>query len=281
MLKKLCKKIKYKRYILLACIIIFLLSITTKLETVTYTVKSKKINNTIKIALVTDLHGCYYGENQEELISAIDKENPDIILLGGDIFDDKVPYENSEIFLKKIAHKYPLYYVNGNHEYWSNDIENIYAIINKYDVTILDGDYDKIEINGQWINIFGITDPDIVKYTNSEYNIYNQLNTLEEVNRDNNFSILLAHRPEFINTYLNYDYDLITSGHAHGGQWRLPYLINGLFAPNQGLFPKYAGGGYDFDSVTFIVSRGLARESTKIPRIFNNPELVIINLESE
>lgn len=92
------------------------------------------------------------------------------------------------------------------------------------------------------------------------------------------FTLLLAHRPEYIDHYLDYNFDLILSGHAHGGQWRLPGIINGLYAPNQGLFPKYAGGQYNINGTVFIVSRGLSRESTRIPRIFNRPELVIIDI---
>ena len=95
------------------------------------------------------------------------------------------------------------------------------------------------------------------------------------------FSVLLAHRPERIEDYLQYPFDLIVSGHAHGGQWRIPGILNGLLAPNQGFFPPYAGGQYDFADTTLIVSRGLARESTRIPRIFNRPELVVIDLVPE
>jgi predicted MPP superfamily phosphohydrolase len=91
-------------------------------------------------------------------------------------------------------------------------------------------------------------------------------------------TVLLAHRPEYIDSYLDYDFDLILSGHAHGGQWRIPLLINGLYAPNQGWFPKYAGGRYELGNSTFIVSRGLAKESVRVPRIFNPPELVVIDI---
>ena len=92
---------------------------------------------------------------------------------------------------------------------------------------------------------------------------------------------MLAHRPERIKDYLAYGFDLILSGHAHGGQWRIPGLLNGLLAPNQGLFPQYAGGRYDWEGTVFLVSRGLARESTRVPRIFNPPELVAVDLVPE
>lgn len=94
------------------------------------------------------------------------------------------------------------------------------------------------------------------------------------------FTVLLAHRPERIDKYAaTGDFDLVVSGHAHGGQVRIPGLINGLFAPNQGFFPKYAGGQYEVDGTTLVVSRGLARESTRIPRVFNRPELVLVEIQ--
>jgi predicted MPP superfamily phosphohydrolase len=92
------------------------------------------------------------------------------------------------------------------------------------------------------------------------------------------YSILLAHRPEHIDQYLNYGFDLVLSGHSHGGQWRIPFILNGLYAPDQGFFPKYAGGKYEHGSTIHIVGRGLSKNSTRIPRIFNPPELVIIEL---
>lgn len=90
--------------------------------------------------------------------------------------------------------------------------------------------------------------------------------------------MLLSHRPELFETYQKYGFDLVLSGHAHGGQWRIPGVLNGLFAPDQGLFPEYAGGRYDYAEGTMIVSRGLARESTPVPRIFNRPEVVIVDI---
>ena len=92
------------------------------------------------------------------------------------------------------------------------------------------------------------------------------------------FTILLTHRPERVEAYQGRGFDLILAGHAHGGQWRLPGVVNGLLAPDQGLFPAYAGGRYELEGSTLIVSRGLARESTRVPRIFNRPELVIIDV---
>ena len=91
-------------------------------------------------------------------------------------------------------------------------------------------------------------------------------------------SILLSHRPERVADYTGRGFDLVLSGHAHGGQWRIPLLGVGLIAPNQGLFPRYAGGTYNLEGTTLVVSRGLARESTRIPRLYNPPEVVVVDL---
>ena len=93
------------------------------------------------------------------------------------------------------------------------------------------------------------------------------------------YTILLAHRPEELELYASLGFDLVLTGHAHGGQWRIPGVLNGLYAPDQGLFPRYAGGRYELDGTVMIVSRGLARESTRVPRFYNRPELVMIELK--
>ena len=93
------------------------------------------------------------------------------------------------------------------------------------------------------------------------------------------YTILLSHRPELTKEYTALAFDAVVCGHAHGGQWRLPGLINGVYAPHQGIFPKFAGGLYDLGTTTLIVSRGLARETTLVPRIFNRPELVIMEIQ--
>ncbi len=265
--------------IMAVLIFILILALDNRLELRRYTIETEKIEGDVKVLLLTDLHSCSYGENQMDLISAIHKEKPDVILLGGDIYDDEMPNENTTLVLEAIADKYPCYYVTGNHEYWTNDIEPILDLFRGFGITILEGTYDTIEIRGQEINICGVSDSDNIYYTYSNYSIYRQLDDLANVHENGNYTILLAHRPEQIERYRQYNFDLVLSGHAHGGQWRLPGVINGLYAPNQGLFPKYAGGQYDFEELTFIVSRGLAKESTRVPRLFNPPELIVIELK--
>ncbi len=267
------KKKRKKRMIkiLLIVLIIFIaIGLDVRLKVVHYKFKG---SCNVKIAHITDLHGCRYGDNMQTLVDAIESEQPDIIVYTGDIFDDDVPYKNSRIFMERTT-QYPSFYVNGNHEFYSRDLDTIYGIIEENKVTILNDETVSLDINGDKLNISGIEDP------MSRKNLNDQLSALDV--EEDAYNVLLSHRPENINTYLTKDFDLILCGHAHGGQWRIPYLVNGVFAPNQGIFPKYAGGLYDFDDTHFIVSRGLARESTRwVPRIYNRPELVIIEIEKE
>lgn len=275
-------KKKYLRLFGIILLIAFLFAaFDVRLKTVHYTIESDKIHFSIRIALVTDLHSCKYGEEQKTLVSAVNKEEPDIVLLGGDIFDDVISDDNTKIFLQAISNKYPTYYVTGNHEYWSRRVDGMLDWLRENDIEILDGKTTFININGQLISLSGVDDPDVKRYTEKEKDFYDQLEEVGANKDDDLFTILLAHRPAFVDEYLKYNFDLILCGHAHGGQWRIPYILNGIFAPDEGWLPSYAGGLYDFDNSQMIVSRGLARESTRVPRIFNRPELVIIELKAK
>ncbi len=247
---------------------------SNELKITNYKVKSSKVNDNIKIAVIADLHSCSYGDNQLELLDAIDKETPDIVVLVGDIIDDDLPIFNSIKVIKHLNDNYKSYYVTGNHEYKTGCIDYIKDLFNENNIKVLDGKIDQIEIKNNIINISGVDD-----YFVGD-NVFNkQLYSINENIDYNNYSVLLSHRPEHIDKYKKYDFDLIISGHAHGGQWRIPGLINGVLAPNQGLLPKYAGGLYNHGKVKHVVSRGLAKESTRfIPRIYNRPELVIISI---
>lgn len=257
------------------------------LKVVPYTVKADAAAQPIRVALVTDLHSCAYGEDQRELLEAIEKEAPDLLLLGGDIFDHEIPNDRAVAFLKGIQGKYPCYYVTGNHEYWSGKegFAEKMAILDSCGVIRLSGEMDTIEIKGTKLNICGVDDP--YAWADNGYPIENKDSSYQEqvarvaaLAKDGRCTILLAHRPELLDVYSQYDFDLVLCGHAHGGQWRIPGLLNGLYAPNQGLFPGLAGGQYEKNGTVMIVSRGLARESTGMPRFYNRPELVIIDLES-
>ena len=262
-----------KRMLLLAAAVLLLVLLLfagdARLLTVTYTVQSDKVESPVRLAVLTDLHSCVYGEDQQELLAAVAALKPDAVLLGGDIVDDKMPEEAAWKTVASLAEAYPCAYVTGNHEWWSGEAERMCAQMEQLGVAVLRGDSVVWTLNGQTIVVCGMDDPDSGE---------DQLFAAAGGVRDDALTLLLAHRPERIRDYLQYPFDLIVSGHAHGGQWRLPGVINGLYAPDQGLFPRYAGGRYDFEDSVFLVSRGLARESTMIPRFFNRPELVLAEI---
>ena len=263
--------------------IFFLCGISYKLTVKCYTVQTEKLNGNIRIAFVADLHSCSYGEKMELLTDEIDKQKPDVVLLGGDIFDNRLPNDNSELFLEEISNRYPCYYVTGNHEYWSGE-ENFnrqMAILKKYGVTRLSGETAEFSADGETINLCGVDDPCAGSYVSGTVKSFEE--QIKDVNRaaeNGKFTLLISHRPEMMPLYSQYDFDLVLSGHNHGGQWRIPGLVNGVYAPmGQGFFPKYTGGEYDENGTKMIISRGLAKETTWVPRIYNRPELVIVDLK--
>lgn len=259
--------------IVLGVLVLLLLAAAfdVRLRVVTYEIASDKVTAPVRLAVVSDLHSCAYGEGQRTLLDAVAAQEPDAVLMTGDIVDDEMPEENAWTTIAGLAEAYPCFYVTGNHEWWIEDTERVLQRMEELGVAVLQGESASLEVYGQSINFCGIDDPDSGE---SEA----QLSEIGWSVTENTFTVLLAHRPERIVSYLAYPFDLVLSGHAHGGQWRIPGLLNGLYAPHQGLFPTYAGGRYDFEGTTFIVSRGLARESTRVPRIFNRPELVIVDI---
>ncbi|MBP3753895.1 MAG: metallophosphoesterase [Lachnospiraceae bacterium] len=236
----------------------------------------KETGEGVRIVLVTDLHSCFYGKGQHRLISMIDKEKPDIVLLGGDIFDDKLSDDNAKLLLEDLVTKYPCYYVTGNHEYWSERVDEMKAYLESIGVSVLEGECETVEINGATIDICGVDDPTrLFLRTWLE-----QLDTAYEQTDEDHIRILVTHRPEEVSVYEKYDYDLIVAGHAHAGQFRIPFINRGVFAPNQGYMAEYVSGTYELSNGSvMVVSRGLARESTPAPRYFNHPEIVVIDLE--
>jgi len=267
--------------VLLVNLFINLFTSCGTISTKTYQVKTDMLEEekVIKIALISDLHSTIYGKDQSILINKVKDIKPDLIMLTGDIFDDVVPMTGTKLFLSGIYGIAPIFYVTGNHEYWSRNMEEIREVLTFHGVTILTDTYTIIKIKDTEIIIAGIDDPEKQKYETQDYNQNESMeNAFRELDEIKVYKILMAHRPERIETYKKYSFDLVLSGHAHGGQVRIPYVINGLYAPHQGVFPKYAGGVYTHGKLTHIVSRGLS-VNPWLPRIFNPPELVIIIVE--
>lgn len=251
-----------------------------RMTSVEYQLQSDKISS-LRIAFISDLHNSLYGKNQSELITAVDKAKPDIVVFGGDMADKTQDFspDNSYIAAEYFGKNYRCYYSMGNHEYSRGDSDKIKEDLSAYGITVLEGSSETIEINGSEIEICGLFSPDLyIETPDGEF--ISQLDAVSAPQSDSRYRILIAHFPELIDEYLTGGFDLVLSGHAHGGQWRIPGILNGFFAPGQGFFPKYAGGRYTHGNTEHIVSRGLWKPSTllAIPRIFNRPELVIVEI---
>lgn len=243
-----------------------------------YNITTDKIQNGFTIVQLSDLHSTSYGKNQKRLIQKIDNANADIILLTGDIVDDINPEEAAYILLRDLVTKYPVYYVDGNHEVWHDNTQKIYQEIQAIGVHILDNTYEKVTINDDQVILAGIMDPSERKQRAKEATVIENLESTGLKALDNeSFTILLSHRPEYYELYGEYPVDLTLTGHAHGGQVRIPFLLNGVFAPDQGYKPEYAGGLYNMESYELVVSRGLSL-NPRLPRVFNPPEVVIIQV---
>lgn len=244
-----------------------------RLRVASYTVESKKLTGCVRLAFVSDLHGGSYGEHQKDLLDAIAALRPSAVLFGGDILDDTLPAGPAWELLAAVGQAYPSYLVTGNHEIRRGGLELFKRSLTDLGIQVLDGRLLLLEVDGQIIQLCGADDPE---YDPERF--WQQLDSASENLDPHIFSVLLSHRPEHVARCLPYGFDLMLSGHAHGGQWRIPGLINGVFAPGQGLLPPYAGGLYSFGGQALLVSRGLARGTVPVPRVFNPPELVGITL---
>ncbi len=243
--------------------------------------------NGCKILQISDLHNKEFGANQKNLISLTKEINPDIIVITGDLIDSRrTNKDNMNIatsYIKSAVDIAPVYYVSGNHESRSDLYEELKIIFEEYGVINMDNTHKNIQLNGVTISLLGLADIcfnpiNNYEHPNSPFSFDEILGNLKTESK-NNFTILLSHRPELITLYAKENIDLVFSGHAHGGQIRLPFS-GGIIAPNQGFFPKYTSGIHRLNSTSLVISRGLGN-SLAPQRIFNRPELVVVTLSNE
>ncbi len=235
-----------------------------------------------KILQISDLHNKNFDGS---LIKLVEESKPDIIVITGDLIDRR----NTDIkvaiqLVKQLSTRAPTYYVTGNHEQLSDQYDELMKEMKKLDLHLLDNSYVTLSNMGDEVGIIGVADPAIVQsestylWNNDENYMTESIEKLHK-NSKTDFNILLSHRPELFNVYKDSQIDLVFSGHAHGGQVRLP-LIGAAVAPNQGFFPKYTEGMYCEDSTSMVVSRGLGNSIIPV-RINNPPEVVLVTLIKE
>ena len=256
----------------------------TALELNTYTVTSARLPECFdgyRIAHVSDLHNAEMGEDNEKLLTMLREADPDMIAITGDLLDSRST--NVEIalnFIREAVKIAPCYYVTGNHEARVNEYEELKTGLISAGVIILEDAQTEISMEGETITLIGVNDPSYQTdylFGDSETVMSSKLTELH-TDRDG-FTILLSHRPELFDTYADHDVDLVLSGHAHGGQFRLPF-IGGVVAPNQGLFPEYDAGIYTEGNTSMLVSCGIGNSILPF-RINNRPEVILIELQAE
>ena len=282
---------KRKKFIFLAVMAAVLVALViwiawgnTALELNTYTISSSKLPQSFdgyRIAHVSDLHNAEMGKDNETLLTMLRDADPDIIAITGDLIDSRnTDIEVALQFVREAVKIAPCYYVTGNHEARVSEYGELKAGMEAAGVTVLEDVRTEISMEGETITLIGINDPSYQTdylFGDSE----TVMNTkLEELHSEKDgFTILLSHRPELFDAYTDHGMDLVLSGHAHGGQFRLPF-IGGVVAPNQGLFPEYDAGIYTEGNTNMLVSRGVGNSILPF-RINNRPEVILIELQAE
>ena len=269
--------------IIIVLIIIYLYFENNAIQITNIDVKDQSIPNSFKnfkIVHISDLHNKEFGKSQKNVINKIKETNPDIIVITGDIIDSyDTNVKISADFINGISKIAPVYYVPGNHESRIlDDYISLKTQMQTAGVHVLENEFITISKGNDKINIIGMNDPSFeylkLEGITDEEIVVNNLSVLTK--NLNGYTILLSHRPELIDTYASFNINLVFSGHAHGGQVRIPF-VGGVIAPNQGLFPKYTSGLHEVKNTKMIISRGLGNSAFPF-RINNRPEIVVANL---
>lgn len=239
----------------------------------------------VTIAQVSDLHNAQFGPENQELLAALEKVQPDLIAVTGDLIDSRsTNLSVASEFMERAVGIAPVYYVTGNHEARvAEDYQTLKAAMEEAGVTVLEDE--AVSISGQPLELIGLDDgafprgPDDGLYDGPAWNLelaLDQFVPKAGEGEEGVCRVLLAHRPEYLSLYAQYDVDLVLAGHAHGGQIRVPGL-GGLYAPGQGGLPEYEDGLHQIGDTQMIVSRGLGNSLFPL-RVNNPPELVVVKL---
>ena len=269
---------------------------TESLEITKYEIENEKIPkefNNFKIVQISDLHNKSFGKDNKRLLETIDSQNPDIVVITGDLVEgDNKDFDVALNLIDELLKKYKVYHIIGNHEQKSliKKHKELYKTyfdkLYKKNIVNLDNEKIRIKKDGKYINIYGLIIPlEYYPYFFKNYENKNMKleqdfinNKLGEINRDE-YNILLAHTPFFFEDYEKYGVDLVLVGHVHGGIIRLP-KVGGLLSPNREFFPKYDFGKYIKNNTTMLLSKGLGGSKVLI-RFACKPEIVSITLKSK
>ncbi len=276
-------KRRIKKIIWLAVFVLVLVWIlygNLSLQTTVYDVKISQEYSGLDgytIVQISDLHNARFGREQSRLIKEVAEQAPDLIVVTGDLVDSS--HTNVEVamdFMEQAVEIAPVYYVTGNHEGWLGSTYNdLKARLLQAGVIVLEDETFTVEAGGEVLSVAGINDPDM-----QGNNIVLAKKAIQALIPElEGYTILLSHRPELFDTYVESGVDLVFAGHYHGGQFRIPF-IGGVVAPGAGLFPEYAEGTFSEENTTMVVSRGLGNSVIPV-RINNRPEVVVVRLQAD
>lgn len=279
------KKQKYiKLAITLSIVIVIILFCNFQnkhLETTHYTYAAEQLGADLegyRIVQISDLHNAKFGKNNQKLVDRIRECEPDMIVLTGDLVDSNYTNVDRAVqFVDEIVKICPVYYVTGNHEYWleKSEYDELMDGLIGAGVVILDDQVVEISRGDAKFRLVGLDDKSLADGT-LEALLNNTHNVVHEDSDEREFTVILAHEPQYFARYAGTGVDLVLSGHAHGGQFRLPF-VGGIVAPDQGFLPEYTAGEYYMNGTEMIVSRGLGNSVIPV-RLFNFPEIVCVEL---
>lgn len=288
-----------KKYIKSAIVLLIVISLllfcsnqNRHLETTYYTYKAEQLGVDLdgyRIVQISDLHNAKFGKDNQKLVDKIRECEPDMIVLTGDLVDSNhINVDRAVQFVDEIVKICPVYYVTGNHEYWleASEYDELMSGLTRAGAVILDDQVVEISRGDAKFRLVGLDDKSLADGTleallSDESIRHDQAGQKEETADNENsekkeFTVVLAHEPQYLARYAGIGVDLVLSGHAHGGQFRLPF-VGGIVAPDQGFFPEYTAGEYYMNGTEMIVSRGLGNSVIPV-RLFNYPEIVCVEL---
>lgn len=270
---------------ILIAFVVWVLWANTALVLSVHTVQSERLPASFdgyRIAHVSDLHNAEMGKDNGKLLDMLREAEPDLIVITGDIVDcHRTDIEVALAFAEKAAEIAPCYYVAGNHEERiGEEYDRLRSGLTERNVTVLENEKTELTRGGESIVLMGVDDPGFqVHYLSDDCAAVTENKLQDLAIEENRYHVLLSHRPELFALYAQYGIDLVFTGHAHGGQFRLP-LIGGLYAPNQGVFPEYDSGLYTESDTNMLVSRGIGNSLFPL-RFHNRPEVVLVELKTK
>ena len=279
---------KYSRWLIFtmftAAVLLWIMWANTALEYNEINIYSDRLPKTFdgyRIVQISDLHNAEFGKDNETLLQMLKEARPDMIVVTGDLVDSsRTDFNVALKVLRQAMQIAPVYYATGNHEAWlGQSYEKLESQLMECGVKVLRDEALFVEHDGMSILLMGLDDPEFYQaeesaYDNGASQMAQRIDSLRYDEEE--YTIVLSHRPELFEIYVDHEVDLVFAGHAHGGQFRLP-LIGGLVAPNQGFFPAYDAGLYQNGRTDMVVSRGLGNSVSPL-RFANRPEIVVVEL---